>query len=154
MDPPRATTPVHAKGPEGTTATTRTPVATRNPPLIAADTSPEAVLEKIRSHPGEGRYRDAQTLAREAAARFPEHPDVAIMNRALNKWTATTRPATGVDRSEEMDWMRQDLPESLSGKVVALVGKEVVATADTVTELGRRLRSMDLPKRPLVFRVA
>ena len=116
--------------------------------------SPAAALEEIRAYLGEGRYQDAQSLARETAARFPEHPEVAKMNRALNEWKSTSRPATGVDRSEEMEWLRQDLPESLHGKVIALVGKEVVATADTVTELGRQLRSMELLKRPLVFRVA
>ncbi len=50
--------------------------------------------------------------------------------------------------------MRQDLPESLSGKIVALVGKEVVATAETFAELGQQLQSLELTKRPLVFRVA
>jgi len=40
------------------------------------------------------------------------------------------------------------------GKIVALVGAEVVAAADTMTGLGEKLRSMALVKRPLVFRVA
>ncbi len=37
---------------------------------MTADTSPDAALEKVRSNLGEGRYRAAQNLAREAAARF------------------------------------------------------------------------------------
>lgn len=116
--------------------------------------SAEALLEKMRSLLGDCRYQEAQRLAREAAIRFPGHPDVAGMNRALNEWAATSHPATGVDRSEETDWMRQDPPDSLRGKIVALVGAEIVATADSMAELGRQLRSLSLPKRPLVFRVA
>jgi len=154
MDSHRATTPVHAKAPDGTAVATRAPGSARKASSTVADTTPTDVLEKIRSQLGEGRYRDAQNLAREAAARFPEHPEVALMNSALNKWTAKTRPATGVDRDGERVWMRQELPESLHGKVVALVGREVIAAADTLTELGQQLRSMELSKRPLVFRVA
>ena len=75
------------------------------------------------------------------------------MNRALNEWKATTSAGTGVDRSEEREWMRQPPPESLRGKVIALVGKDVVASADTMTELARYLRTMELAKRPLVFRL-
>ncbi len=153
MDPLRAITPVHAKAPEGTAAATRTSVTARPAPWTAAGTSPEAVLEKIRSNLGEGRYQAAQSLAREAARLFPGHPGVTAMHHALNEWAASTRPGSGVDRGEEIDWMRQDYPESLSGKVIALVGKEVVAAADTVTELSQELRFLDLPKRPLVFRV-
>lgn len=154
MDPPsRTNTPLQAKAPEGTgrgaRATNPAQQALREP-----SESPKAMLESIRASLGEGRYPLAQSLAREAAARFPEHPDVAKMNRALNEWKASTRPGSGVDRTEESEWMKQDVPESLRGKVVALVGKEVVAAADSVTELARRLRALDLPKRPLVFRVA
>lgn len=149
----RRETALHAKAPDGAAVTIRSPGAVRGASTTDADTTPTAVLEKIRSQLGEGRYQDAQTLAREAATRFPEHPDVTTMNRALNKWTAKTRPASGVDRDAEMDRMRQDFPASLRGKVIALVGREVVAAADTVTELGKQLRSMELSKRPLVFRV-
>ena len=148
MDPPRSSDPIQAKAPDGAAG------ATQTSRLKAADSGPETVLAKIRSYLGEGRYQDAQVLARKAVARFAEHPDVSNMDRALNRWTATTRPATGVDRSEEREWMRQELPESLSGKVVALVGKEVVASAETFAELGQQLQSLELAKRPLVFRVA
>ena len=154
MDPPRSSDPIQTKAPDGTTGDTRPPRRARQARLRAADSSPEAVLARIRSYLGEGRYQDAQALARKAVACFPEHPDVSKMDRALNRWAATTRPATGVDRSEEREWMRQELPESLSGKVVALVGKEVVATAETFAELDQQIQSLELTKRPLVFRVA
>lgn len=141
MNSPKATTPMHAKAPDGTAVATR------------VSGSATAVLEEIRAQLGYGRYQDAQNLAREAAVRFPEHPDVAKMNRALNEWTAKTQPASGVDRHEERVRMQQGLPDSFRGKIVALVGREVVAAAATVAELGQQLRSKELSKRPLVFRV-
>ncbi len=143
MHPRGATNPEMAKAPG------RPP-----PPPAASWHAAEAQLEEIRRLLGDCRYREAQSLARTAAVRYPGHPEVGDMNRALNEWTATTHPATGVDRSQETEWMRRDMPDSLRGQVVALVGAEVVATADTMTELGRQLRSMALAKRPLVFRVA
>ena len=129
------------------------PARSAKPVVKSPPEDPESSLEEIRAHLGEGRYRRAQRLAREAAVRFPEPPEVHTMNRGLNEWTSTTRPATGVDRSDERKWMRQDPPESLRGRLVALVGSEVVACADTVDELSESLRSKDLPKPPLVLRV-
>jgi len=138
-----------AKSPERSGASSETP---SNPPAIG-DEAPEKVLENIRSLLGQGCYKAAQRLAKEAAKRFPKHDGVAVMNRALNEWKASTSPGSGVDRSEEREWMRQPPPESLRGKVIALVGKDVVASADTMTELARHLRTMELAKRPLVFRL-
>ncbi len=71
---------------------------------IAAD--PDILLEEIRTHLGEGRYRAAQQLARQAAVRFPGHGGIATMNRGLNgagrapgprKVTADARSSPGCE---------------------------------------------------------
>ncbi len=74
------------------------------------------------------------------------------MNRGLNERQVRTRPATGQGRAEELEWLRNP-PESVRGKWVALVGKEVVATADALAEVMESLKSMTLPKTPLVHRI-
>ncbi len=112
----------------------------------------DAALEEIRTHLGEGRFRTAQRLAKVAVVRFPDHPGLRIMNRGLNERQVRTRPATGQGRAEELEWLRNP-PESVRGKWVALVGNEVVAAADALAEVMESLKSMTLPKTPLVHRV-
>ncbi len=120
--------------------------------MIAPGAQADAVHQEIRTHLGEGRYRKAQRLAKEAAARFPDHPGIRTMNRGLNDWRVTTHTATGVDRTEEYAWMRNP-PESVRGKWVALVGSEVAAAADTLAEVIEILRPRQLPKPALMLRV-
>ena len=113
---------------------------------------PGEQLKRIRAHLVEGRYRTPQRLAGEAAARFPEHPEIRTMNRGLNEWKVRTRPASGQGRSEEFEWLRNP-PESARGKWVALVGSRMVAAGEALAEVMESLKSMDLPKTPLVHRV-
>ncbi len=109
-------------------------------------------MEEILSHLGALRYRKAQLVAQEAAARFPGHAGIRRMDRALNRWKAATRPADGHSRTEELAWLRSP-PESARGKLVALVGSELVAAADTMAELTECLRSKPLSRSPLVVRI-
>lgn len=120
--------------------------------LVAPDAAPDAVLEEIRTHLGEGRYRSAQRLAAEAGARFPDHPGLGTLNHGLNEWRVSTQPANGHNRTEEFAWLRNP-PESARGKLVALVGSEMVAAADTMAELTALLKPMNLSKIPLVHRI-
>lgn len=121
-------------------------------PTASSKTRGDAALEEIRAHLGEGRYSTAQRLAKGAVARFPDHPGLRTMNRGLNERRVRTRPATGQGRTEELEWLR-DPPESARGKWVALVGNQVVATAEALAEVMESLKSMNLPKTPLVHRV-
>ena len=112
----------------------------------------DAALEEIREHLGGGRYRTAQRLAKVAAVRFPDHSGLRTMNRGLNQRQVRTRPATGQGRTEELEWLRNP-PESVRGKWVALVGSEVVAAAEALAEVMESVKSMNLPRIPLVHRV-
>jgi len=119
---------------------------------IPPHAQPDAVVDEIREHLLEGRFRSAQGLAKAAAARFPEHPEIRKLNRGLNEWTARTKPASGRDMSEEFAWLCHP-PVSTRGKWVALIGSEMVGAADTLAELVEYLRSESLPEEPLVHRI-
>jgi hypothetical protein len=138
-----------AKSPE---TTSRAQPRREDGPLHARDADPEGVLQEILSYLGEVRFRAAQRLAGEAAVRFPAHAGIRRMNRALNEWQVRTRPATGRDTTEELDWMRNP-PASARGKWVALIGSEMIAVSEDPVELMESLRSKNLPKNPLVIRV-
>lgn len=141
--------PMTARAAEASGATVASP---RAPLGGAVDSRPDAVLEEIRAHLGEGRYRSAQRLAKQAAARFPEQAAIQRMNRGLNEWTVRARPASGQGRSEEFEWLRKP-PESARGKWVALVGGKMVAAGESLADVMQLLKSMDLPRTPLVHRV-
>ncbi len=124
----------------------------RGPAKLSSEVGPETFLTQIREHLDQLRYRAAQRLARKAAGRFPGHPEIRRMHQALNEWTARSRPASGRDTSEEFEWL-ENPPASARGKWVALVGSEAVALADTLIEVVASLKSMELPKTPLIHRL-
>lgn len=120
---------------------------------LPPEAEPGAVVEEILGHLGKDQYQTARRLAAEALARFPEHP------RVQNAWRIFDKRANAVrgqgnepSRSEEFDWLKSP-PESARGKWVALVGKEMVAAADTLAELVEALKSLSLPKPPLVHQL-
>ncbi len=122
------------------------------PPLLSEAAEGDGVVEAIRAHLFESRFRTAQRVAREAASRFPNHPEVGRLHRALNERTASRKPASGRDLSEEAAWLRNP-PESVRGRWVALIGSELVGVAKTLAELLEELRTKNLCKEPLVHRI-
>lgn len=132
------------------------PLATPLPPRPAdlrSHARPEDVLDELRSLIADGQVVSARRLAVEAAARFPEHEEIRQARRILNDGKATVGsrgPEPSTD--DEFEWLRRP-PEWARGKWVALVGKEAVAVADDLTDLVESLKTMDLPKRPLVHRI-
>jgi hypothetical protein len=151
----KSPSPMIAKSPD--LSSSPTPAGTRKASprpgsSRVARTRPDALLEEIRAHLGEGRYRTAQRLAKSAAARFPDHAGIATLNRGLNERRVRTRPATGQGRTEELEWLKNP-PPSAKGKWVALVGSQVVAAAEALAEVVASLEAMTLAKTPLVHRV-
>lgn len=116
---------------------------------IPAGAKPEVILERIRTLVTD-HSREARRLAVAAAARFPDHAAIPSAKRVLVDGKARVgsgepEPST----TEEFDWLRHP-PESARGKWVALVGSEMVASADSLAELTAALRSKQLPKPALV----
>ncbi len=119
------------------------------PPRTA---DPEAALAEIRSLLTDD-FLAAQQLALEAAARFPRHAGIQNAKRILNGGTATiAKTGPKPDQHKDVEWLRNP-PESVRGKWVALVGGEIVGSADDFAELAESLRSKKLPRTPLVHRI-
>ncbi len=155
----------HSKDTPATPMIARSAAVSVTPPLRTPMSAPlakppwseaaqtDGVVEEIRAHLLEGRFRTTQRLAREAASRFPEHPEIGRLQRALNERTASRKPASGRDLSEETVWLRNP-PESVRGRWVTLIGTELVGGAKTLAELLEELRSKDLPREPLIHRIS
>ncbi len=116
-------------------------------------TPAEAVLEKIRSLVADGQMKGACTVAVDGALRFPEHPQIQAAKRILaSDGKPILKPGNERTTTAEFDWLRSP-PDWARGKWVALLGKEAVASADTLVELAEILKPMSLPQKPLVHRI-
>ncbi len=148
MDPQKTPNPMLARSAEPPTAQARR----HETPAGIVATNAVAILEEIRAHLGNYRFRDAQRLAKEAVASFPEDPAVHKMDRALNDRRVRRRPSTGRDSSRDFRWLK-DPPQEARGKWVALAGSEVLALDTKLTDLVESLSAEDLSKKPLLVRV-
>ncbi len=149
--------PMIAREPDGSSSSgrSRRAAAADAESRLAPGTSPEEAIERIRALLGAGSYLSARQVAREASRRFPEHAGVRRISGVFDtRGKATVRPngPRQPDRREEFDWLR-DPPAWARGKWVALVGAEVVAAGESLAELERKLRTLEIAKRPLVHRV-
>ncbi len=99
-------------------------------------------------------YLPARSLAAEALKRFPDHDRVRwawnIFEQRGRARVGKGGPEPG--REEEFEWLRNP-PQWARGKWVALVGSEVVASADTLAEVAASLRGQHFPRRPLAHRI-
>ena len=139
----------------GSAGAARASSAAIREPSLPRGISPEAAVKRVLAHLGEGSYLIARQLAAEAKRRFPADPGVLRIVEVFEpRGKAVPRPdgPRQPDRKEEFDWLR-DPPAWARGQWVALVGREVVAHNESLTEVERLLRSLELDKRPLVYRV-
>jgi len=116
------------------------------------DRSAEWLLGRIHEHLRAGQIRIAQSLARDAATRYPEDPEVKKACRILFGGEATSRPKTGRSLRDEYRWLKSP-PDEYRGRWVALIGEEVVAVADTLAKL-REVLPSNLERTPLVVQVS
>ncbi len=123
-------------------------------PLLLPDARPDSTVKQILTLISDGQLLSARRIAVEAAVRFPDHAKLRTARRMLagggNPSLSSRGPEPSTD--EEFSWLRSP-PEWARGKWVALIGREAVASADTLVELVESLKSMDLPRRPLVHRI-
>lgn len=114
--------------------------------------SVERFLEEIHEQTRAGEIRTAQRLVREAAAQYPEDPELREAYRILSDGRATPRPRTGRSLRDEYRWLKSP-PAEFRGRWVALIGDRVVAVADTLRELRQSLPSR-LEQAPLAVQIA
>ncbi len=111
-----------------------------------------AVFKKVRKLLRDGEIHDARKLVEQAVARYPDYPGLRRTHEVLNEGRSRRRPATGRSIREELGWLR-DPPDEYRGKWVAVVGRKVVGTADTLKELVADLPA-DLEPMPLAVQIA
>ena len=107
-------------------------------------------MARILTLLSEERFQTARRLALKAADKFPEHSRLQTARRVFdNRGEAIRRPGSGQSREEEFAWLN-DPPESARGKWVALLGSELIGSAEKLQDLMELLRSKSLPKPALV----
>ena len=141
--------PMLSKAAEPSSATSRT--SYRGEASLPLGADPDAVLDKIRSLITD-HFLTARRMAVAAAAKFPGHAGLRNAKRILTEGKAkVVAEDPQPSRSEEFQWLR-DPPDSVRGKWVALIGSELVGSAETLAELAESLHSRSFPRAPLVHR--
>ncbi len=150
-----ATTPAQTSG--RTDSTVRRPTVRTSETAHDLDPGPDSaadeILEAVHELIGIGRLKTARGLVESALQRFPDQPELGRLSRFLALREARSNLLVEPSTGQEVDWLT-DPPESARGRWVALIGRQVVAMADSARELKKALGSLDLEQNPLVHRVA
>ncbi len=121
--------------------------------ILSEDRTAEAILDEIRTLLSAGNILAAQELTTDAVAKFPGDVELRNAKRVLcdgKSYVVPGKPEPS--RRPELEWLR-DPPADYRGKWVALVGREVVASGETLKEVLGALPS-DLERRPLAVQIA
>ncbi len=115
---------------------------------------PDALMDRVLEMLGENYHHGARRLCRKALDLYPEHPRVrGVWSIFDNRDKATVVPGSDEPSTvEELEWL-ENPPEWAHGKWVALLGSEIVASAETLAEVVEILRSKSLPRQPLIHRI-
>jgi len=113
----------------------------------AAD--PESWMEAIRSLVGQQDLEGAKQLAAEAAALFPDHPEIQKAHHVFRPYRVSRSPAREPDRTRAFVRLKELAP-GLRGRWVALSEDDVIASAKTLKELLAVIQPMTLEYPPLV----
>ena len=104
-------------------------------PVRKAREQPEAVLDEVRALLRVGNVQAARDLVDAAAVRWPDCTELQTATRVLAKGKATSIPGKrGPNRDQEFKWLKNP-PERYRGQWVALLGSDVVGSADTLKEI-------------------
>lgn len=114
--------------------------------------SGKAQLTEVRKLLREGEIDLARRLAATAAEENPDEASLCRLHELLNVGRSYSRPATGQGTGEAFAWLR-DPPAEYRGKWVALIGRRVVGSAETLKELLARLPP-NLEQTPLAVQIA
>jgi hypothetical protein len=119
---------------------------------VADDDRSDDVVARVRELLAIGRLKTAKGLVERALRRFPDHAELGKLSRFLDQRGATPNTTVESTTDDEIDWLANP-PENARGRWVALIGRQVVAMADSIRELKQALQSLDLPQAPLVHHI-
>jgi hypothetical protein len=114
-----------------------------------AEADPEPWMDAIRSRVGEQDLAGAKKLADEAAALFPDHPEIQKARHAFRPYKVSLSPAREPDRRRAFARLKELSPE-LRGLWVALSEDDVIASAETLKELLAIIEPMKMAYPALV----
>jgi len=115
----------------------------------AAAAGPEAWMEAIRTLVGKQDLKGAKQIADEAAALFPDHPEIQKAHHVFRPYKSSLSSVREPDRSRAFARLKELAPE-LRGRWVALSEDDVVASAENLKELLVIVQPMKVEFRPLV----
>ncbi|HEX9730694.1 MAG TPA: DUF5678 domain-containing protein [Thermoanaerobaculia bacterium] len=128
-----------------------------NKTVIAAEkgdaTAAEEMAVSIRTFLDQQQLSKARQTAASAAKDHPDHPWLVQADRVLNPDRIVTRPARGKGRTREFTWLRRNA-DAYRGRWVALLGDELITSAETFQDVQRAVRERTLDSPPLVHYVA
>lgn len=125
-------------------------------PRVDGEESPPTTVDEFVQAVRHLLANEEPTLARRTAAqgasRFPDDPWLARANRVLNPTRITSRPATAPDRTQEFAWLKRHGRQH-RGQWVALLGDELLASGDELSDVLEVVRGRDLKAKPLVHHI-
>jgi hypothetical protein len=114
--------------------------------------TPAVELNRIRALLSEGLLRDARTVVAEALRRFPNNEALY----ALSKLTAPSKAALSAvrfpRREDELRWLEEHRNQ-YKRRWVALLGNELIASADTMKQLLDAVAAKNIEGSPLIHKV-
>lgn len=114
--------------------------------------TPAVELNRIRALLSEGLLRDARTVVAEAQRRFPNNEALYALSKLTAPSKATRSAVRFPRREEELRWLDKHR-EQYKGRWVALLGNELIASADTMKQLLDAVTAKNIEGSPLIHKV-
>jgi hypothetical protein len=113
------------------------------------EADPESWMEAIRERVGQQDLKGAKQIADEAAALFPDHPEIQKAHHVFRPYKSSLSDELAPDCRRAFARLKELAP-SLRGRWVALSADDVIASAETLEELLAMVQPMKLEFPPLV----
>lgn len=114
--------------------------------------TPQEYREAIRAALNNESLRGAQRAAAEGHARFPDHAELARLNRLLHPGPARSVPGKNVDRTKAFQWLDEN-EIHYRGQWVALTDEGFLTAAANLKDLLRKIKEIDPEDPPLVHHI-
>ncbi|MBI3920011.1 MAG: hypothetical protein HY318_01235 [Armatimonadetes bacterium] len=121
--------------------------------LLDVMATPSNYLRALRILLRQGEAYTARLLAVKAHQRFPSNARIAKIYKVLRPPTARYTTGKAIDRSREIQWLREHR-EEYKGQWVVLSGDRLVAASEDLSEALEEAKNDKLEERPLLHQVS
>ena len=108
-----------------------------------------SALARIRDLLADERVSEARTVLHEALVHQPKDEELQRLRTVLAPPTVRSSAALDVDRTKDFQWLKENATK-YSGSWVAIYEGELVVDSRSLDELLEGVRSLVLPRAPLV----